>query len=135
MLAAWQHVASDKPMPWPMEIYQMCQMFNCLPFPGALFDQPPDMLQAIRVCLSVSRTADKKAKDYDRVDTRIKRIVDILKMAKWEEGAYRRKLRQICGPGIYDEDGRIVLEEFKRLGIEMILGDVIRKLGIRKDEL
>ena len=88
------------------------------------------MLQAIRVCLSVSRTAGKKKTDYDETDWRIKRIVDILNMAGWEREKYRKKLGQICGSGIFDDDGRINVDEFERLGIEIVLEDVIRHGGI-----
>lgn len=115
-------------MPWPLEIYQACQLFNCLPFPGALFDQPPMLMQAIRVCLSVKRTAEKESKHFDEVDTRIKRIVDILKMGGLDSERYRHRLRMVCGPGILDGNGRPNAKEFERLGLELVWWDVIGKL-------
>jgi hypothetical protein len=115
-------------MPWPLEIYQLCQMFNCLPFPGGLFDQPAMLLQAIRVCLSVRRTAEKKLKDYDETDHRIKRIIDIMQMRDWDREKYRHKLGLICGAGIFGSDGRLVYEEFERLGLELVIEDVAVKL-------
>lgn len=105
-------------------------MYHCPPFPGSVFDQPPDLLTAIRVCLSAARTANKKdKKDYDVTDWRIARIVDIAKMNDWTNAAeYRHRLYQICGKAVFEEDGRLNFKLFQDWGIELILPDVIHKL-------
>lgn len=131
-MATWEHVATKTPMPWPLQIHQLSEMYHCPPFPGSVFDQPPDMLAAIRVCLSTARTASKeKQSDYDKVDWSIKRIVDIAKMNTWDNvESYRRKLYQICGQTVFDADGRLNFQLFVDQGIELVLPDVLRKLAV-----
>lgn len=115
-------------MPWPLEIFYSCQMFNCLPFPGALFDQPQFMIDAINVCRNTERAARSRPQDLDRVGTSIKRIVDIMRAKGLPHDKYIRRVRNICGASIFNESGDLSIDEFQRLGIELIYGDVLNEL-------